>query len=58
MDKFVQWYRSYSVEITWFIIGWLVFAGIDALLRESYGFALFNFALVYINYKLYKNNVW
>jgi len=57
MDKFVQWYRGYSVEITWFIIGWLVFAGIDALLRESYGFALFNFALVYINYRLYKNNV-
>jgi hypothetical protein len=57
MDKFVQWYRSYSVEITWFIIGWLVFAGIDSLLRESYGFALFNFVLVYINYKLYKNNV-
>lgn len=57
MDRFVQWYRSYSVEITWFIIGWLVFAGIDSLLRESYGFALFNFVLVYINYKLYKNNV-
>lgn len=57
MDKFVQWYRSYSVEITWFIIGWLVFAGIDSLLRESYGFALFNFVLVYINYKLYKNDV-
>ena len=57
MDNFIQWYRRNSLEITWFLIGWLVFSGIDCLLRENYGFALVNFALVYFNYKLYRNNV-
>lgn len=57
MDKFSNWYRSYSLEITWFIIGWLVFASIDALLRENYFFAVLDAVLAYFNYKLYRNNV-
>ena len=57
MDRFTQWYRSHNLEITWFIIGWLVFAGIDALINKNYIFALVDFGLVYLNYKLYRNNV-
>jgi hypothetical protein len=57
MDRFTQWYRSHNLEITWFIIGWLVFAGIDALINKNYIFALVDFGLAYLNYRLYRNNV-
>jgi hypothetical protein len=56
MENFVQWYRSNSVEITWFIIGWLTLGAIDAALHENYEFVLIDMALIYVNYKLCKHN--
>lgn len=51
MSEFHDWYVRNQDAITWFLIGWLMFAGIDSLGRGSYGWALFDFVLVYINYK-------
>jgi len=50
MKKFREWYITNQDAITWFIIGFLTFAGIDALVRENYGSALLNFVLAYANY--------
>ena len=57
MENFVQWYRSNSVEITWFLIGWLTLGALEALTHENYGIALVDIALAYLNYRLYKQNV-
>ena len=53
MDKLVSWVRYYSGEITWFIIGFLTFAGLDEVSQGNYVSAIINFGLAYINYKLY-----
>ena len=52
--KFINWYITYQVEITWFIIGLCTFTGIDALARENYLSAVINFGLAYLNYILCK----
>lgn len=49
---FREWYIRYQSEITWFLIGWLCFAGIDNILNSQYFWAVINFALAYANYKL------
>jgi hypothetical protein len=54
MNKFLRWYQTYFTEIIWFTIGWLVFAGLEDLHREQYSSAFINFALVTLNYYLYK----
>jgi hypothetical protein len=54
MSKFSVWYRTYSVEITWFLIGWLTWGFLDALARGNYFWALLDAALIYVNYKLWK----
>jgi hypothetical protein len=53
MEKVVSWFRYYNGEITWFIIGFLVFAGLDDLAEGNDLFALFNFCLAFINYRCY-----
>ena len=52
MNKFKLWYLNNRTEITWFLMGWLVLAGIQDLSRENYIGALISFGLAYINYKL------
>jgi hypothetical protein len=54
MNKFRQWYLTYSVEITWFVIGLCSFAGIIALANRDYGSAVLNFGVAFINYLLNK----
>ena len=54
MDKMLEWFRAYNSEITWFIIGWLSFACIDAMVKEQWGQALLDAFLVYLNYRLWK----
>lgn len=56
MNKFREWYMRYSDEITWWIIGWLSFSGLDAIVRGNWGFAILDVALIVLNYKLWKNN--
>lgn len=47
-----NWYVRNQDAITWFLIGWLSLAGLDALLEGRYFWALFNAVLVFVNYKL------
>jgi hypothetical protein len=56
MKRLVQWFKEYNNEITWWIIGWLTFAVVDCILRENWTFVVINTGLIYINYKLWKNN--
>jgi hypothetical protein len=50
MNKFREWYLNNATEITWFLIGWLVLAGFEAISRDQYGRALVDFGLAYVNY--------
>jgi hypothetical protein len=52
MNKFKLWDLNNRTEITWFLMGWLVLAGIQDLSQANYIGALISFGLVYINYKL------
>lgn len=57
MEKFRIWYLTYQSEITWWVIGWLTFAGIDSLARGNYISFVFDAALAYFNYYMWKQNV-
>lgn len=52
MSGFKHWYIRNQDAITWFIIGWLAFAGIDNLLNGSYFWAAVDAFLIWVNYKL------
>ena len=55
--RVMEWYVQYQCEITWWVIGWLSCAGIDALLRENYIFAIVDAGLAYFNYYMWKQHV-
>jgi hypothetical protein len=50
MDKFVLWYKENYKEITWFLIGFLVMAGLYDLKQGDYSGAIFSFSLAGLNY--------
>ena len=52
MNKFRQWYLNNAKEITWFLIGFLVMAGLQDLSVGNYVGASVSFILAFINYKL------
>ena len=52
MNKFRTWYLTYWNEITWFIIGWLAMATIEAISRGQWTTAAIDAVLLFINYKL------
>ena len=52
MSGFRNWYVRNQDAITWFLIGWLTFAGLDNLLSGQYIWAAINFAIAYANYKI------
>jgi len=52
MNKIKQFFYQYRTEITWFLIGFLVMAGLQDLSVGNYVGALVSFGLAYINYKL------
>jgi hypothetical protein len=52
MNKFRIWFTTYRTEITWFLIGWLVLAGLHEIQRGDLIGALIDFALAFLNYKL------
>jgi hypothetical protein len=54
MNSIRQWYLRNYTEITWFLIGFLTFAGLQDLSRGDYVQAVISFALVAINYSLAK----
>lgn len=52
MDKIKFWLYQYHNEITWFLTGFLVCSGIDALAQEQYLTSLLSFFLAYLNCKI------
>lgn len=54
MDKFRSWYLSNAVEITWFIIGFLIAAALESFGKGNYTDAVFSLALAFANYYLNK----
>jgi hypothetical protein len=52
MNAFKQWYIRNQDAVTWFLIGWLTFAGLDSLAQGNYISAAISFVLAYANYAL------
>lgn len=50
MDKFRLWYVRNYQAITWFIIGFLVMAGLTDLSQGDYVGAVLSFGIAYVNY--------
>ena len=50
MNKFRQWYIENGTKITWFLIGTLVMAGVEALAHGNYSSAALSFGIAYLNY--------
>lgn len=53
-DRIKYWYHDNYIQITWFIIGWLVMAGLEQIGRGNGIGALIDFGLAYVNYALYR----
>lgn len=51
MDKIKLWIYTNHTEITWFLNGFLVCSGIEALGNEEYIHALLCFTMAFFNYK-------
>jgi hypothetical protein len=54
MNSFKNWYVYNQDAISWFIIGWMSLACLDALAEGRYIWAMINAGLVWLNYKLIK----
>lgn len=50
MNKFAQWYTRNYTQITWFIIGFLVMAGLTDASRGDWTGAVISFGLAGLNY--------
>ena len=50
LDNFRRWYLRNYTEITWFIIGFLVMAGLIDISTGDYTGAVISFGVAYINY--------
>jgi hypothetical protein len=51
MNSFRNWYVRNQDAITWFVIGWLAWGGVDSLASGDYFWAAVNAVLIYVNYK-------
>lgn len=52
MNRFQQWYLTNQTQITWFLMGFLVYAGLQNFSTGNYAGAVISCVLVYLNYKL------
>jgi hypothetical protein len=50
--KIQLWFHRNRLQITWFLIGWLVTSGISALFAGQYLSALISFLFAGLNYVL------
>jgi hypothetical protein len=53
--KLTRWYNQHNDEITWFLIGFLFYAGLDDLYHHNYISSVIDFGLVILNYKCYRD---
>ena len=49
-NKFRYWYTSNYSAITWFVIGFLVSAGVYDLAQGNYAGAVIDFGIAFVNY--------
>lgn len=56
LDKFRRWYNRYYVEITWFLIGWLMLAGISSFFHGDYLNAAIALFIAFVNYTFVKRS--
>lgn len=54
MNAIRTWYLKNQVQITWFIIGWLVLSLISSLANGDYGGAAISAAIIVLNLALNK----
>jgi hypothetical protein len=54
IDKFLNWYRRYYTEITWFLIGNLSVQIVNALTKHDYVDVLWCSAFLYLNFAIWK----
>lgn len=54
LKQFRSWYLNNAVEITWFIIGFLIAAALDSFGKGNYTDAGFSLVLAFANYYLNK----
>ena len=54
MNEFRQWYLTNQTKITWFLIGFLTYAGLQDLSTGNYAGAAISFGLAWINYAIAK----
>lgn len=52
MSKVLEWFRENEMQLTWFIIGFLTMACMEALARGNYLVAIGDATLIGINYYL------
>jgi hypothetical protein len=52
MGQFRNWYVRNQDAITWLLIGWCTFAGLENLINGQYLWAAINFVIAYANYKM------
>ena len=52
LDKIFVWLRKYNLEITWFLIGFLFFAGAASFKNGDIITGLVDWGLVVVNYLL------
>jgi len=57
MKKFFDWYATHYVEITWFLMGWLVLSAMINVSNENYLGAFTNVILAGANYLFYRNKI-
>jgi hypothetical protein len=51
-NDFYRWLNQNDQKISWFVIGWLCMASLQAFIIGDYFWAVFDAALAYVNYKL------
>lgn len=51
-----EWYLRNHIQITWFLIGWLVLSGITSFARGDYTTTALAWGIACINYILVKKN--
>ena len=56
LAKFRSWYMSNYTQITWFLIGWLVFGGFINLGQGNYVEAIVLWVIALINYVFVKRD--